>query len=161
MFSILLEALHRAARIEVMVARGPLPPFTDDELTELIGMDRTHLGQAHHALALVNHAWQDPDQLRSIGSIAAMRMREITGELWHPVLGNAVDVRVDRVALEADRVLMVESSLSTRRCRVFRRGEVPVSWDQRPGDAFSCSTGSDSLAASWRRSGGSAPLFAR
>jgi len=106
-FSILLEALHRAARIEVMVARGPLPPFTDDELTELIGMDRTHLGQAHRALALVNHAWQDPDQLRSIGSIAAMRMREIAGELWHPVLGSAVDVRVNRVALEADRVLIV------------------------------------------------------
>ncbi|HTW06091.1 MAG TPA: lactate racemase domain-containing protein, partial [Acidimicrobiales bacterium] len=107
-FPVVAEALHKAAAVEVMVALGTHPPLGTGEVAKLIGMSGTAPGPIG---ALANHAWSDPSALEAIGTIAAHRLQDIAGPLWHRSLGGDLVVRVNRRALEVDRVVIVGPTL--------------------------------------------------
>jgi len=105
---IVAGALHRAASVEVMVALGTHPPMAQRDIDSLIGLtDRLPRGFG----GAFNHDWADPSALRPIGTIGSDRLRELAGPTWHPSLGGDLVVRVNRRALEADRVVVVGPTL--------------------------------------------------
>ena len=107
LFRGLVEALDGAAGITFMVALGTHPPLSEERLRALVGLSERERSGSFAHVDLVNHAWDDPDALVSIGTLPQARIREIAGERWHPTLGGDVDVRINRAVLEHDHVIIL------------------------------------------------------
>jgi len=101
-----VEALHRASSVEVLVALGTHPPIEAERLDAWIG--RQSLSRSVH---VANHAWDDPDSLCTLGTISEERMRHIAGDLWQPSLAGPTEVRINRAAAGADRVVILGPTL--------------------------------------------------
>jgi nickel-dependent lactate racemase len=88
-------ALHSlgARRVDYLVALGTHQPMPRAALER-------HLGPVAHRA--INHAWQQPDTLTHIGSIPSNTVAEISGGL----LAEAVDVRVNRLIVDADLTIV-------------------------------------------------------
>jgi len=108
LFPVVGAALHRAARIDVMVALGTHPPLAESDIRAHIGLPSKSLGSLK---AISNHDWSNPSALRPIGTVSAERLREVAGPTWHSSLGGDLIVRVNKAAVEADRVVIVGPTL--------------------------------------------------
>lgn len=107
LFPLAWHALHKARAVEVMVALGTHPPLNLDDILELTGM----AASAGALSAVSNHAWSDPSALHPIGTVSGERLKEIAGPTWHRSLGGDLVVRVNRRALEVDRVVIIGPTL--------------------------------------------------
>jgi len=108
LFPVVQAALHRAARIDVMVALGTHPALPESDIRDLIGLPDGSLGSLG---AISNHDWSNPAALQSIGTVSAERLKEVAGATWHSSLGGDLVVRVNKAAVEADRVVIVGPTL--------------------------------------------------
>jgi lactate racemase len=108
LFPVVAAALHRAARIDLMVALGTHPAMAESQIRDLIGLPEGGLG----SLATIsNHDWSNPSVLRPIGTVSGERLQEVAGATWHNSLGGDLIVRVNKAAVEADRVVIVGPTL--------------------------------------------------
>lgn len=99
LLGLLLPVLHDAgAKTTILVALGTHPPLPDAVLRE-------HLGAAAFAdgVRVLNHAWNDPDAVFSVGSLSADEVGELSGGL----LAEAVDLRVNKAIRDADGMLFL------------------------------------------------------
>ncbi|MDA8300869.1 MAG: lactate racemase domain-containing protein [Actinomycetota bacterium] len=108
LFPLVFEALHRARSVEVMVALGTHPPLAEAEIHDLVGMTGRTGGTFS---GVANHAWADPAALAALGLVDEERIRHMAGPVWHASLGGDLLVRVNKRALEADRVVIVGPTL--------------------------------------------------
>jgi lactate racemase len=107
LFRHLVEILGDTHSLDFMVALGTHPPLDDDALYRLVGINaEQHLLEYAH-VGLMNHAWDDPRALSQIGIISQAQVQEIAGDYWHPSLGGDVPVRINRLALEYDQILIL------------------------------------------------------
>ena len=70
----LFQALHEclggvAARLDVMVALGTHQPMTEEAICRRLEITPEQHRDAYRAVNLFNHAWDDPEALRVIGTI--------------------------------------------------------------------------------------------
>ena len=93
------EVAPRVERLTVLVALGTHPPMTADALSAHLGAGWSERGNVR----VVQHDWQDPEALRLVEAVSASEMGEISGGL----LVEDVPVRIHRLALESDRILIV------------------------------------------------------
>ncbi len=107
LFRLLIEILHDARRIDVMVALGTHLPPDDQALNTLVGITPDERTSRYKHIRLLNHNWQNPDTLATIGTITREEVQALAGDVWHPSLGGDVPVRINRAALENDRILIV------------------------------------------------------
>lgn len=107
LFRHLVEALAGAARIDFMVALGTHPPLSEGRLLELVGLDPGEPERRYGHVGLRNHAWDDDGALATIGTLGSEQIRELAGSYWHQTLAGDVDVRVNRAALECDRLIVL------------------------------------------------------
>jgi nickel-dependent lactate racemase len=103
----LVEALHRAASIEIMVALGTHPPETADYLAQVATLVSRHTSR----VSVRNHEWRNQETLSPLGLIDADHIRRIAGPVWHPSLDAPLHVRINRTAVEADRIVIVGPTL--------------------------------------------------
>jgi nickel-dependent lactate racemase len=99
-----IEAAHRAASLEVMVALGTHPPDPPDyqrHVAALVGTD----------VPVRNHEWRNEGDLTRLGRIDADDIRRIAGDVWHRSLDTSLDVRINRAAVEVDRIIIVGPTL--------------------------------------------------
>lgn len=92
------HAARRVGRLTFLVALGTHPPMTEAQLDAHFGPDRRGSD-----VRIVQHAWRDPDVLVSLGTIKPSEVERLSGGL----LAESVPVRINRLALEADRMLIV------------------------------------------------------
>ena len=129
LFRELVEILHDVKHLDFMVALGTHPALNDMSLNQLVGItvnehDSLSAGKGFgkpsvppfqnplpHSLyppvQLLNHAWDDPNALTTIGVIEQDQIKQIAGESWHPSLPNSVDVRLNKAALAYDHILIL------------------------------------------------------
>lgn len=107
LFRIVVEALHDAAKVTVMVALGTHLPLDDAALCRLVGITAEERATTYRHVALVNHAWNDPAALATLGTITREQVQGFAGDVWHPSLGGDVPVRINRAALDHDHILIV------------------------------------------------------
>jgi nickel-dependent lactate racemase len=107
LFRLLVEILRDARRVDVMVALGTHLPLDDDALNALVGITPDERAGRYKHIRLLNHDWQNPDALTTIGTITREEVQALAGEVWHPSLGGDVPVRINRAALDHDHVLIV------------------------------------------------------
>ena len=107
LFRLVVDALRDARQVDVMVALGTHLPLDDESLNALVGISSDERATTFSHIRLLNHAWDNPDALATIGTITQDRVKALAGEVWHPSLGGDVPVRINRAAVEADHVLII------------------------------------------------------
>lgn len=125
LFRALIEILHDAKQLDFMVALGTHPALSEESLNQLVGItaqERASLAagkgfsqssafvreSAKSPLtAILNHAWDDPNALTSLGTIEQDQIKHIAGERWHSSLPDSVDIRLNKAVLDYDHILIL------------------------------------------------------
>jgi nickel-dependent lactate racemase len=107
LFRMLVEILHDARELNFMVALGTHPALSEEHLYRLVGISAAERATTYRHVGLLNHAWDDPEALTSLGSMGADEIRRIAGPSWHPSLPDEIDIRINKAALEHDQILIV------------------------------------------------------
>ncbi len=107
LFRALVEALREAKELTFLVALGTHPPLDEERLNELLAISAQERHGRYAPVRLLNHAWDDPSQLASLGRLEAQEMRTLAGGHWHASLPAEVEVRINRLALEVDHIIIL------------------------------------------------------
>jgi nickel-dependent lactate racemase len=103
----LTDLLHDSAQLDFMVALGTHPPLSEAQLHRLVGIDADERATTYRHVGLVNHAWERPDTLVSVGTLPRERVQRIAGDRWHPTLGGDVDILINRAIHDYDAILIL------------------------------------------------------
>lgn len=107
LFRALVEILEDTRQLDFMVALGTHPPLSEENLNKLVGISSEERATAFKHIGLLNHAWNDPSALTSIGTLEQDEIKQIAGTSWHPSLPGTVDIRINRAALAYDHILIL------------------------------------------------------
>lgn len=124
LFRALVEILHDARQLDFMVALGTHPGLSDESLNQLVGItadERASLAAgkglgihpfirssvSYPLTMLLNHAWDDPNALVTIGAIEQDQIKAIAGSRWHSSLPNHVDIRLNKAVFDYDHILIL------------------------------------------------------
>jgi nickel-dependent lactate racemase len=105
---LLLSAVHgslagRVSALTVLIALGTHGAMSEAALAAHLGYQAGDLDGRYPGMRVLNHRWQDPDALTTIGTISAARMASLSDGL----LRTEVPVRINREVLEHDVALVV------------------------------------------------------
>jgi nickel-dependent lactate racemase len=90
-----------------MAALGTHPALSEPQLLQLVGISPEEHRTAYRGIGLLNHRWDDPTALATLGVLQPDEMRELAGENWHPSLPEQVPIRINKLALEYDQLLIL------------------------------------------------------
>jgi lactate racemase len=94
--------LPRVKALNFLVALGTHPAMSESAIQEMVGITPEERQGPYRAVGLFNHAWDDPAALVSLGMISAEEIDALSGGMLH----QAVDVRLNRMVLEHDLLLV-------------------------------------------------------
>jgi nickel-dependent lactate racemase len=105
---LLLSAVHgalagRVSALTVLIALGTHGAMSEPALAAHLGYPPGGLPARYPGMRVLNHRWQDPAALTTIGTVSAGRMEALSGGL----LRQEVPVRINREVLEHDVALVV------------------------------------------------------
>jgi len=104
MFRLLTERLlGAAATLDFLVALGTHPPMPEDALNKLLGITTEERAGRYADVKILNHAWDDPSALRTVGHITAAEIEEISGGR----MSEDVPVAINKLVLEYDVLMIV------------------------------------------------------
>jgi nickel-dependent lactate racemase len=107
LFRTIVEILHDAKQLDFMVALGTHPPLSEENLNKLVGVTTEERATTFKHIGLLNHAWDDPSMLATIGVMEQDEIKAIAGERWHPSLPERVAILINKAALEYDQILIL------------------------------------------------------
>jgi nickel-dependent lactate racemase len=107
LFRLVVEILHDARQLDFMVALGTHPPLGETQLLHLVGISTQERSTTYRHIGLLNHAWNDPDALVSLGILEQDEFKAIAGERWHASLPASVDICINRQVLDYDHLLIL------------------------------------------------------
>ena len=107
LFRALVDVLHDAKQLDFMVALGTHPPLEEESLNKLVGIVAEERITKFKHVGLLNHAWDTPSELTSLGMIKQDEIKQIAGKNWHSSLPNEVDIRINKAALEYDHIVIL------------------------------------------------------
>lgn len=107
LFRTLVELLHGTRQLDFMVALGTHPPLDADSMQRLVGISAQERRGKYAHIGLLNHAWNDPGALVTLGVMQQDQIKEIAGEHWHSSLPERVEIRLNRAALAYDHILIL------------------------------------------------------
>ncbi|MBZ0309414.1 MAG: nickel-dependent lactate racemase, partial [Anaerolineae bacterium] len=107
LFRLMVDVLRDTTQLDFMVALGTHPPLSFEQLLMLVGLSRQGYENNYAQIGLLNHAWDDPQMLRQLGVLPAEQIKAIAGEYWHPSLGGDVAVRINRLAMTYDHIIIL------------------------------------------------------
>lgn len=107
LFRYIVEILHDTKQLDFMVALGTHPPLSEAHLCKLVGITKEQRQSKYKHIGIMNHAWEHPDTLTSIGLLPKAQIQQIAGDRWHHTLGGDVDVNINKAILEYDHVIIL------------------------------------------------------
>jgi lactate racemase len=107
LFHALVEILNDTQQLDFMVALGTHPALTMDSLNQLVGITTDERKTKYSSVRLLNHTWEDPSRLTTLGIMEQDQIKAIAGECWHPSLPDRVDMRINKAALQYDHILIL------------------------------------------------------
>ena len=107
LFRELVTALQSAAQLDFMVALGTHPALPRESMNRLVGISEEERTSTFAHVGLLNHAWDDPSALTTLGVMEDDEIRAIAGSHWHSSLPRQVQIRLNRAAVEHDHVLIL------------------------------------------------------
>lgn len=107
LFRQMVETLADTQKLDFMVALGTHPPLSDEAINRLVGITAEERAGKYVRIGLLNHAWQDPTALATIGTLSRDEIRTLAGDYWHESLGGDVPIRINRRVLDYDHVIIL------------------------------------------------------
>lgn len=107
LFRMVVEVLRDAKELNVMVALGTHPGYDEAGLNRLVGITAEERATTYKHVGLLNHAWNDPAALTSLGVLEQDEIKQLAGPYWHPSLPDRVDIRINKAVLEHDHIVIV------------------------------------------------------
>ena len=107
LFRILVDVLHDAKQLDFMVALGTHPPLDEESINKLVGITTEERTTTFKHIGLLNHAWDTPNALTSLGIMAQDEIKWIAGDNWHSSLPNEVDIRINKATLKYDHIVIL------------------------------------------------------
>lgn len=107
LFRALVEILRDTKRLDFMVALGTHPALSDESMNNLVGITARERNTQYATIGLLNHAWDDPTALATLGTMEQDEIRAIAGEHWHTSLPNQVQIRLNKAVFDYDHILIL------------------------------------------------------
>ncbi len=107
LFRMVVEILHDVGKLTVMVALGTHPGYSEEGLNHLVGITAEERATTYRHVGLLNHAWDDPAALTSLGLMGHDEIRRLAGSNWHSSLPTEINIRINKAVLEHDAVVIV------------------------------------------------------
>jgi len=93
----------RAEQLDFLIALGTQPRMTDDQINALLGITADERAGTYGATGIFNHQWDQPETLRSVGTIGADEIEDISGGLMR----EDVPVTLNQRIFDYDLLLIV------------------------------------------------------
>jgi nickel-dependent lactate racemase len=104
MFRLLHEELTtHGASLDVMIALGTHPPMSDAAIDQRLGLAPGDRQGRYARTKFMNHAWDDPGELATLGTLSADEIAALSQERMR----ESVTVTINKHALEYDLLLIV------------------------------------------------------
>lgn len=97
------QIAHATQALDVMVALGTHPPMAESAICERLDISAAERGSTYSKLQLLNHEWDNPKALDSIGSIPSSEIRELSGGLFEM----EVEVKINKRLFDYDHVIII------------------------------------------------------
>jgi len=107
LYRVLVDILGDTSRLDFMVALGTHPPLSEKNLNKLVGISAEERATCFSHIGLLNHSWNDPTSLVSIGTLEQDQIKAIAAEHWHPSLPAHIDICLNKTVLEYDQILIL------------------------------------------------------
>jgi lactate racemase len=107
LFRMMVEVLYDVGQLNLMVALGTHPGYAEGGLNHLVGITAEERATTYKHVGLLNHAWDDPRALTSLGAIDQDEIQHLAGLNWHPSLPTEIDVRINKAVLEHDHIIIL------------------------------------------------------
>jgi nickel-dependent lactate racemase len=107
LFRSLVDILQDAKQLDFMVALGTHPPLSVENINTLVGITAEERKTTFQHIGLLNHEWNAPAALTSLGVIEQDEIKYIAGEHWHASLPREVNIRINKAALEYDHIIIL------------------------------------------------------
>ncbi len=107
LFRALVEILRDTKQLDFMVALGTHPPLDEESMNRLVGISAEERNTHYAKIGLLNHAWDDPSALVTLGTMEQDEIKQIAGARWHESLPTEVDIRLNKAVLEYDHILIL------------------------------------------------------
>ena len=93
----------RVAALDCLIALGTHEPLSMDEIYRRFEIDATQHARDFADVQFFNHAWDDPDQLMSVGQLNASDVAKLSGGVFQM----DIDVRCNRMLADYDTALII------------------------------------------------------
>lgn len=104
LFRVIHDLIGRESRqLDVMVALGTHPPMSEAAIRRRLEITAEQRNGRYGRVRFINHAWDDPAALASIGAIPAREIGELSGGLFEM----AVEVKINRAIFDYDQLIIV------------------------------------------------------
>src|SRR5512139_154693 len=107
LFRMAVEVLHDARELNVMVALGTHPGYSEEGLNHLVGITAEERATTFKHVGLLNHAWDDPSALTSLGMIELDELKQLAGSSYHLSLPTEINIRINKAVLEHEAIVIV------------------------------------------------------
>lgn len=107
LFEMVVDILHDVKKLDFMVALGTHPALSPDSLNKLVGISAEERSTRYKHIGLLNHAWDDPAILTSIGVMHQDEIKSIAGKDWHISLPTQVDIQINKLIHEYDHIIIL------------------------------------------------------
>ncbi len=103
MFRTLYEQIgRRVAQLDYLIALGTHPPMREDAIARLVGVGAAERVERYPNVQIYNHRWDQPEALKTIGTIPQTEVETLTGGL----LCEDIPVRLNRLIDQYDRLVI-------------------------------------------------------
>jgi nickel-dependent lactate racemase len=92
----------RVARLDYLIALGTHPPMGAEAISRLLGAPAAAWAARHPNSAIMNHRWDQPEALATIGTISREETAQLTGGLFVA----EVPVRLNRLIFDYDQIII-------------------------------------------------------
>jgi nickel-dependent lactate racemase len=104
---LLFRLLHaqigrRVARLDYLIALGTHPPMSEDAIDRLVGVSAAERAEHYPTVTIVNHRWDLPEALQTIGTISRAEAARLTDGL----LSAEVPVVLNRLIFDYDHLVI-------------------------------------------------------
>lgn len=107
LFRSLVDTLDEVKQLDFMVALGTHPPLSDASIYTLVGITAEERNTTFRYVGLLNHEWNTPSALTSLGAMQDDEIKQIAGQNWHSSLPKNVEIRINKAVLEYDHILIL------------------------------------------------------
>ena len=103
-FQMIFDGLEgRAAKVGVLFALGTHQPMTEEQMCKRLALTAEQRKGRYAGVQFFNHEWDKPETFRSIGTISADQIGEISDGLFR----ETVDVKVNKIIFDYDELFIL------------------------------------------------------